>query len=72
MLEISRPNGICITGAWANGAKTAVLSKCGANWESGIRPGEAHHGQIEVILQDGTRSDCLTETHAIEFDFGGS
>lgn len=29
-----------------------------------------HGGQIEVILPDRTRCDCVTETHAIEFDFG--
>ncbi|MBU4231741.1 MAG: hypothetical protein L6277_15050 [Desulfobacterales bacterium] len=29
-----------------------------------------HGGQVEVILPDKTRCDCLTETHAIEFDFG--
>ncbi len=27
-------------------------------------------GQIEVVLPDGTRCDCVTATHAIEFDFG--
>lgn len=27
-------------------------------------------GQTEVILADGTRVDCLTSTHAVEFDFG--
>jgi hypothetical protein len=27
-------------------------------------------GQVEVRLPDKTRCDCLTETHAIEFDFG--
>ena len=27
-------------------------------------------GQAEVVLPDGTRADCLTATHAIEFDFG--
>ena len=31
---------------------------------------EAHKGQVEVVLPDGTRCDCLTDTHAIEFDFG--
>ena len=31
---------------------------------------EAHKGQVEVVLPDGTRCDCVTETHAIEFDFG--
>lgn len=29
-----------------------------------------HGGQIEVVLPDRTRCDCLTKTHAIEFDFG--
>jgi hypothetical protein len=33
---------------------------------------EAHKGQVEVVLPDGTRCDCLTETHAIEFDFGSN
>ncbi len=31
---------------------------------------EAHKGQVEVVLLDGTRCDCVTNTHAIEFDFG--
>jgi hypothetical protein len=30
----------------------------------------AHRGQVEVVLPDGTRCDCLPDTHAIEFDFG--
>lgn len=30
---------------------------------------DAHCGQQEVILPDKTRVDCLTDTHAIEFDF---
>ena len=29
-------------------------------------------GQVEVMLPDGTRCDCVTDTHAIEFDFGGT
>lgn len=29
-----------------------------------------HGGQVEVRLPDKTRCDCLTKTHAIEFDFG--
>jgi len=29
-----------------------------------------HEGQEEVMMPDGTRCDCLTDTHAIEFDFG--
>jgi len=27
-------------------------------------------GQTEVVLPDRTRCDCVTDTHAIEFDFG--
>lgn len=27
-------------------------------------------GQIEFVLPDRTRVDCLTEDHAIEYDFG--
>ena len=27
-------------------------------------------GRSEVTLPDGTRADCLTATHIIEFDFG--
>jgi hypothetical protein len=33
---------------------------------------EAQKGRIEVVLPDGTRCDCVTDTHAIEFDFGGT
>lgn len=29
-----------------------------------------HNGQTEVVFKDRTRCDCLTATHAIEFDFG--
>ena len=29
-------------------------------------------GQVEVVLSDNTRCDCLTDTHAIEFDFGNN
>lgn len=29
----------------------------------------AHNGQEEVVLKDGTRVDCVTDTNAIEFDF---
>lgn len=29
-----------------------------------------HGGKSEVIMPDGTRCDCVTATHAIEFDFG--
>ena len=30
---------------------------------------DAHGGTMEVVLPDKTRVDCLTATHAIEFDF---
>jgi hypothetical protein len=33
---------------------------------------DANDGQVEVVLPDGTRCDCVTETHAIEFDFGNN
>lgn len=29
----------------------------------------AGRGEMEVVMDDGTRVDCLTETHAIEVDF---
>ena len=29
------------------------------------------NGKVEVILQDKTRCDCITDTHAIEVDFAG-
>ena len=28
-----------------------------------------HKGTMEVPLPDGTRVDCVTDTHAVEFDF---
>jgi len=31
---------------------------------------DEQNGQVELVLPDGTRCDCLTATHAIEFDFG--
>jgi hypothetical protein len=31
---------------------------------------EEQKGRVEVVLPDGTRCDCVTDTHAIEFDFG--
>jgi len=30
------------------------------------------HGTLNTLLPDGIRCDCVTETHAIEFDFGGT
>jgi len=30
----------------------------------------ANQGNVEVILPDKTRADCITATHAVEFDFG--
>ena len=32
----------------------------------------AHDGQVEVTLPDGTRCDCVTDNHAIEFEFGNN
>jgi len=29
-------------------------------------------GQVEVVLPDKTRCDCVTDTHAIEFDFASN
>lgn len=29
-----------------------------------------HKGELEVVLDDGARVDCVTDTNAIEFDFG--
>jgi hypothetical protein len=29
-----------------------------------------NRGELEVVLPDGTRCDCLTATNAVEFDFG--
>lgn len=29
-----------------------------------------NNGKTEYVLPDKTRCDCLTETHAVEFDFG--
>jgi hypothetical protein len=29
-------------------------------------------GQIEVVLPDKTRCDCVTDTHSVEFDFGNN
>jgi hypothetical protein len=33
---------------------------------------ELNKGQMEVVLPDGTRCDCVTETHAVEFEFGNN
>lgn len=30
---------------------------------------DAHYGSMEVVLPDKARVDCVTTTHAIEFDF---
>ena len=29
-------------------------------------------GRVEVVLPDGARCDCVTDTHAIVFDFGNN
>lgn len=28
-----------------------------------------HKGRVEVVLDDGARVDCVTATHAVEFDY---
>jgi len=33
---------------------------------------EEQKGRVEVVLPDGTRCDCVTATHAIEFDLGSN
>ena len=30
----------------------------------------AQRGQVEVVLPDGSRCDCVTTAHMVEFDFG--
>jgi hypothetical protein len=30
---------------------------------------QEHNGELEVTMKDGTRCDCVTETHAVEVDF---
>ena len=30
----------------------------------------ATRGQMEVVMLDGSRADCVNATHAVEFDFG--
>lgn len=31
---------------------------------------EEQNGEVEVTMSSGARADCITETHAVEFDFG--
>ena len=33
---------------------------------------EEQKGKVEVAFSDGTSCDCVTDTHAIEFDFGSN
>jgi hypothetical protein len=33
---------------------------------------ELRNGLMEVVLPDGTRCDCVTKTHAVEFEFGNN
>jgi len=30
---------------------------------------DSHNGEIEVLMRDYTRCDCVTETHAVKVDF---
>lgn len=32
---------------------------------------QEHGGTTKNILEDGTKPDCITETHAVEFEFAG-
>jgi hypothetical protein len=48
--------------AWGGGARAHPESWYQRGWC-------ADRGRLEVVLPDGTRCDCLTETHAVEFDF---
>ncbi len=43
---------------------TQILARNEADWVNAICT-----GQIEYRLSDKTRVDCLTDTHAIEYDF---
>ena len=53
-----------------------IIFSCDEAHAKRLHP-EAHYqeiwceyiGEVEVILDDDTRVDCLTDTHAIEFDF---
>ncbi|HSH69555.1 MAG TPA: hypothetical protein VK997_06535 [Deferrisomatales bacterium] len=53
-----------------------------AGWPGGATAGRQHReawyqgqwcaergGETEVVLEDGTRVDCVTATHAVEFEF---
>lgn len=54
-----------------------IVSACMANAKS-LHPEKwyqerwckANCGRAEVVFEDQTRCDCVTSTHAIEFDFG--
>lgn len=51
---------------------------CSPAWAKRINPEKYYQekwcveksGKVEVVLPDRTRCDCLTKTHAVEFDFG--
>lgn len=55
---------LCTSQAWAQPKRTLYYEK---DYQSAWC--NLHCGQQEVILADKARIDCLTQTHAIEFDF---
>ena len=48
----------------------ASLASAGVREERWYQDKWCTDGRTEVVMPDGTRCDCLTDTHAIEFDFG--
>ena len=57
-----------------------LLLACSLAYSGRLKPESAYQkdyaekigGETEVVAPDGTRCDILTETHAIEVDFGTS
>lgn len=54
------------TSAQAKSAKLGTLGK----WHEADFVDAYCSGEIEYVLPDKTRVDCLTDTHAIEYDWG--
>lgn len=54
---------LCLQPAYANGGHKFYEKDYQTAWC------QANKGSIEVILPDKARVDCVTDTHAIEFDF---
>lgn len=60
---ITRPEVVCFL-------LLAIPSISHADWKEADYVNRYCMGKVEYVLPDRTRIDCLTETHAIEFDFG--